>query len=335
MSNERDAILLDTHSSRIEESSAASGEAGKTAVLDSTAQAEEVTMGTFVTPPADEDSVPGVSPPREEIAREPRKVGLVIEAFRPTDQTTLFRFMAMLFGGTVAGTATSLAVYLVSGWTGFYVPVVFGGLIGFAVSRGVKIGETGARVELKWVHWTVAVTAGCLSYLALQYLTGRLADPGVLVGSSIFEAAFWRWLVLEGDIESLFLWFLDAVVLVSVAGSFGAYTLGAPYCLECQKLCKSRPLFATSNELSGNVLNALGNRDYKALKRLEVEDPPVRDRLNVRIYYCENAAHDGYLTLTCVRPKGDGGKGEEELVRYAVVKNGGTVNLCRDFPQRK
>ena len=80
-------------------------------------------------------------------------------------------------------------------------------------------------------------------------------------------------------------------------------------------------------------MNALGDRDYQALKHLEVERPPVRDRLNAQIYYCNDSDHDGYLTLTSVRPKGNSETDEEELVRYAVVKDGGGAILRRDFPR--
>ena len=342
MSNEGAAILLDDASSGTEESSIASDGTGQTTVVDSTVRAERVSMETQGaqkaqetqgTPLADEAFVPDVSPPIPEITGVPQRAGLVIEVFRPTDQTTLLRVLAMLIGGVVAGSAASLLVYFISGWIGFYIPVVFGALIGFAVFMGVGMGETGGRVERKGVYWAVAVAAGCLSYLALQFLMGRAADPGDPVGGLISEAASWQRLFLGLSIPSLVVWLLDATVLVLVAGYFSTSTLGDPYCLKCEALCKSRPLFATSNELSGNVMNALGDRDYQALKHLEVERPPVRDRLNAQIYYCNDSDHDGYLTLTSVRPKGSSETDEEELVRYAVVKDGGGAILRRDFPR--
>lgn len=342
MSNEGAVILLDDTSSGTQESSLASDGTGQTTVVDSTVQAEQVSMGTQGAqkaqeaqgaPLADEAFVPDVSPPIPEITGVPQRAGLVIEVFRPTDQTTLLRVLTMLIGGVVAGSAASLLVYFISGWTGFYIPVVFGALIGFAVFIGVGMGEIGGRVERKGVYWAVAVAAGCLSYLALQFLMGRAADPGDPVGGLISEAASWQRLFLGLSIPSLVVWLLDATVLVLVAGYFSTSTLGDPYCLKCEALCKSRPLFATSNELSGNVMNALGDRDYQALKHLEVERPPVRDRLNAQIYYCNDSDHDGYLTLTSVRPKGNSETDEKELVRYAVVKDGGGAILRRDFPR--
>ena len=341
MSNEGAAILLDDASSETEESATASDGTCQTTVVDSTVQAEQVSMetqgaqkaqGAQGTPLADETFVPDVSPPIPEITGVPQRAGLVIEVFRPTDQTTLLRVLTMLIGGVVAGSAASLLVYFISGWTGFYIPVVFGALIGFAVFMGVGMGEIGGRVERKGVYWAVAVAAGCLSYLALQFLMGRAADPGDPVGGLISEAASWQRLFLGLSIPSLVVWLLDATVLVLVAGYFSTSTLGDPYCLKCEALCKSRPLFATSNELAGNVMNALGDKDYQALKHLEVERPPVRDRLNAQIYYCNDSDHDGYLTLTSVRPKGSSETNEEELVRYAVVKDGGGI-LRRDFPR--
>ena len=256
----------------------------------------------------------------------------MLEVFIPTDQTTPLRVLAMLIGGVVAGSVASLVFYLISRWIGFYIPVVFGALIGFAVFMGIMMGETGARVERKGVFWSVAVAAGCLSYLTLQLVMGRAADPGNPVGGLIAEAASWQGLFLGLSIPSLVVWLLDASVLALVAGFFSTTTTGDPYCLECDELCKSRLLFTTSNELSGNVMNALGDEDYLELKHLEVEDPPDRDRLNVQIYYCNDSEHDGYLTLTSVRLKGSDETEEQELVRYAAVKDGGVAILRLDFP---
>ena len=157
MSNEGAAILLDATSSGTEESSIASDGTGQTTVVNSTVRAEQVSMGTQGaqkaqkaqetqgTPLADEAFVPDVSPPIPEITGVPQRAGLVIEVFRPTDQTTLLRVLAMLIGGVVAGSAASLLVYFISGWTGFYIPVVFGAPIGFAVFIGVGMGETGGQ----------------------------------------------------------------------------------------------------------------------------------------------------------------------------------------------
>ena len=336
------AILLDDTSSGTEESSTVSDGTGQTAVVDSTVQAEQVSTGTQETrkapearrtPRTDVALVPDVSPPRPEIAGVPQRAGLVFEVFRPTDQTTPLRVLAMLIGGVVAGSVASLLFYFISRWIGFYIPVVFGALIGFAVFMGIAMAETGARVERKGVSWSLAVVAGCLSYLALQILMGRAADPGDPVGGLIAEAVSWQRLFLGLSIPSLVVWLLDATVLALVAGYFSTSTIGDPYCLECDELCQSRPLFTTSNELSGNVMNALGDEDYRALKHLEVGRPFDRDRLNVQIYYCNDSDHDGYVTLTSVRPKGSDETDEQELVRYAVVKEGGGAILRRDFPR--
>ena len=256
------------------------------------------------------------------------------------DQTTPLRVICVIVGGVVVGCVAAFLLHLLSRWIGFYIPVLFPGLIGLAVVLGGIAGEWNSRVERWWVWWSVAVIAGCLSYAAIALFRGPGIDFGDLANNFRYfasAAGTWEKTFFVLSVPLWAKWAVESAIVISVAGFFLTSTLGDPYCLKCEELCKSRRLFTTSNLLAGNVINSLGDRDYHMMERVAAAAPDENGELQVEIHYCKDLSHNAYLTLTSVKSKAEGGgtEGEEELVRFGVVRGEGVRALVDAFPEKK
>ena len=270
---------------------------------------------------------------------EPQTANRGVEIYKPTDQTTTLRVIFVILGGVVAGCVAVFLLHLLSRWIGFYIPVLFPGLIGLAVFLGGIIGEGEGRVERRWVWWSVAVIAGCTSYAAMALFRGPGIDFGDLGNNfRYFALAAGTWektfFVLSVPLGAK--WVVESAIVVLIAGSFLTGTQGDPYCLECKELCKGRRLFTTTNRLAGNVINSLGDSDYHMMRRVAAAAPDENGELKVEIHHCKDLSHNAYLTLTSVKSKAEGDDAkEEELVRFGVVRGEDVRTLVEAFPEKK
>ncbi len=270
---------------------------------------------------------------------EPQTANRGVEIYKPTDQTTTLRVIFVLLGGVVAGCVAAFLLHLLSRWIGFYIPVLFPGLIGLAVFLGGTIGEGESRVERRWVWWSVAVIAGCTSYAAMALFRGPgidFGDPGNNFRYFASAAGTWEKTFFVLSVPLGAKWVVESAIVISVGGFFLTSTLGDPYCLECKELCKGRRLFTTTNRLAGNVINSLGDSDYHMMRRVAVAAPDGNGELKVEIHHCKDLSHNAYLTLTSVKSKAEGGGAkEEELVRFGVVRGEDVRTLVEAFPEKK
>ena len=271
---------------------------------------------------------------------EPQTANREVEIYKPTDQTTPLRVICVIMGGVVVGCVAAFLLHLLSRWIGFYIPVLLPGLIGLAVAFGGTIGEWESRVERRWVWWSVAVIGGCLSYAAMALFRGPGIDFGDLANNFRYfasAAGTWEKTFFVLSVPLWAKWAVESAIVISVVGFFLTSTLGDPYCLKCEELCKSRRLFTTSNLLAGNVINSLGEGDYHMMERVATAAPDEKGELQVEIHHCKDLSHNAYLTLTSVKSKAEGGgtEGEEELVRFGVVRGEGVRALVDAFPEKK
>ena len=70
---------------------------------------------------------------------------------------------------------------------------------------------------------------------------------------------------------------------------------------------------------------------------MPLQRPDENGELQVEIHHCKDLSHNAYLTLTSVKSKAEGGgtEGEEELVRFGVVRGEGVRALVDAFPEKK
>ena len=194
---------------------------------------------------------------------EPQTANREVEIYKPTDQTPPLSVICVIVGGVVMGCVAAFLLHLLSRWIEFYIPVLLPGLIGWAVAFGGNIGEWESRVERRWVWWSVAVIAGCLSYAAMALFRGPGIDFGDLANNFRYfasTAGTWEKTFFVLSVPLWAKWAVESAIVISVAGFFLTLTLGDPYCLACEEFCKRRRLFTTTNLLAGNVINSLGDR---------------------------------------------------------------------------
>ena len=86
-----------------------------------------------------------------------------------------------------------------------------------------------------------------------------------------------------------------------------------------------------SNDSVDSVITALHNREYGNIK--ELQDPKVgeRNRLELKVEFCENCSETGYMTVTSVFPEGDDDKEEKFVVSAAKISEFGIGNLLQDL----
>jgi len=79
------------------------------------------------------------------------------------------------------------------------------------------------------------------------------------------------------------------------------------------------------------VISALYHQEYGRLKELENPKVGERNRLELKLDYCDSCKENGYMTVTKVQPKDDNDKEEEQLVLGASISQLGLGTLLRDF----
>ena len=257
-----------------------------------------------------------------------------IETYHPSSKFNPICVPIMLGIGGILGIAAAFVIHLIWQAIGFYLIVIFPGIIGVAAGFGLNFGIKIGKCRNVYMGIMAGLLIGGLSYVSMHYFGSRsFGDPDLLTylhamadeGYSIFFIpisgvfAWITWVIESGTV---------AFVTVSMAGGFSS----EPFCEKCNRWFDGHLSIFASNGSADNVISALYHQDYGRLK--ELEDPKVgeRNRLELKLDYCDHCKGDDYMTVTRVLPKGEKDEKEgEELVSGASISQLGLDTLLRDF----
>lgn len=175
---------------------------------------------------------------------------------------------------------------------------------------------------------------GGLSYVSMHYFDSRsFGAPDLLTylhamadeGYSIFFIAI-------SGVFAWITWVIELGIVAFVTVTMAGGSSSEPFCGKCDRWFGGHLSIFASNGSPDDVISALYHQDYGRLK--ELEDPKVgeRNRLELKLDYCDNCKGNGYMTVTRVLPKGEKDEKEgEELVSGASISQLGLDTLLRDF----
>ena len=256
---------------------------------------------------------------------------------RPTI-TRMVPVLAMFVLGGGIGIGAGFLGAIVFGWLDFYIQIITPAVVGFSAGVGIALGSTFfGPVGRRWLLYMPAITSGLAGYLAMLFFISRTLDPVDPLGlMGYMLTAPERTFI--GLTVPLWLWWTFEGLIAAGVASFIAWASDRElFCGECGGECVERLRLDMAREHTGDVLQALADKDYERLKALQVA-ASASTRLRANLYQCSDPTHDAYLTLTNITRKTVGlaeevdGLPENDLVRFAVVSGPGAVILKRDFP---
>lgn len=257
-----------------------------------------------------------------------------IETYHPSSKFNPLSVPIMLGIGGVLGIAAAFVIHLIWQFTGFYLIVIFPGIIGAAAGFGLNIGIQMGKCRNVYIAIIAALLIGGLSYVSMHYFDSRSFGTTDLLAylHAMADEGFSFFFIPISGVFAWLVWVIELGIVMFVSVGMAGGSSSAPFCEKCNSWFNGHQSIYASNDSTDGVVSALYHQEYDRLKELENTKVGERNRLELQLEFCDGCQENGYVTVTRVLPKGDDDdKEEEELVSRASIPQFGLGTLLRDF----